>query len=114
MEYEPEPHLWEYEDAMRFISPNTLHLVEHDDGDCTLEGEPCNIEVNDDWVADVKRRIDALNRAGQSTAMLARILDTMQRATTDDDLRGGWERFEAALEWMMDELVAALHAKYDD
>ena len=114
MEYEPEPHIWEYEDAMRFVSPCTWHQVHHDDGDVTLEGEQCVVEVSDAWVADCKRRIDSLNRAGISTAPLGRRLAWMQQSKDEETLRGGWEVFEATLEHMMDGLIEALHAKYDD
>src|SRR6478736_9958033 len=107
---EDEPHLWEYEDAMRFVSPCTWHQVEHEDGDWTLEGEQCIVEVHDAWVADTKRRVDALNRAGISTACFARILDSMMRATSEAQVRGGWERFEATLDGMMGDLIDALHA----
>lgn len=109
-----EPHLWEFDEAMRFISPCTYHQVHHDDGDVTLEGHACTVEVHDGWFTDAKRRIDALNRAGISTATLGRRLAWMHQATDEAALRSGWEVFEATLEGLMDDLLDALDAQYDD
>jgi len=111
---EDEPTLWEFEDAMRFVSPCTWHTVHHDDGDFTLEGEQCIVEVHDTWVADVKRRVDSLHRAGISTAVLAKRLAWMQQSKDEAALRSGFEVFEATLDGLMDDLLDALHTKYDD
>lgn len=96
---------------MRFESPSTYTIVEHDDGDFTLEGEACVADVHDDWVADSRRRLDALRRAGFTVSWAHAHISRMQRAVTEDELRAAFERFEAQLDWEMDTLIEMLEAK---
>src|SRR6188768_3434664 len=92
-----EPRLWEYDEAMRFVAPHTYQAVDID-GERTLIGEATQAEISEDWVADTKRRIGALNRAGISTAPLARIISYMTHCTDDDGLRQSFDLFEATLD----------------
>lgn len=99
---------------MRFESPATYAIVHHDDGDITLEGEACHAEIHDDWVADTKRRLDALRRAGFNPSWAHAHISRMQRALTEDELRGAWEGFEAQLDWEMMKLIELLDSDLAD
>lgn len=99
---------------MRFESPSTYNIVHHDDGDVTLEGEACVAEIHDDWVADTKRRLNALNRAGISTSWGNAHISRMSGARSRAELRAAFERFEAQLDWEMDKLLEMLDSDLAD